>query len=57
MIASEPTARVVGTHGRWSEKKPRVSISTQPLNGRLNANQNSASAVSRVDFAVHSPPW
>ena len=46
MIASEPTASVVGTHGRWSEKNPRVSISTKPLNGRLNANQNSASAVS-----------
>ena len=32
-----------------------MSISTQPLNGRLNANQNSASAVSAVDSASHSP--
>ena len=55
MIASEPTASVVGAHGLCSEKNPRVSIRTKPLNGRLKANQNSASAVSSVDSASHSP--
>jgi hypothetical protein len=54
-MASDPTASVVGTHGRWSEKKARVSISTHPLSGRLKANQKSASAVNFVDSAVHSP--
>jgi hypothetical protein len=55
LTSSDQTASCVGSHGRWSEKKLRVSSSVMPENGSENANQNSASLTWRVDSASKSP--
>ena len=52
-----PTASAVGSHGRWSEKKVRVSSRFTPANGRLNENQKSAVETSSVECAPKSPRW
>ncbi len=57
LTASEPSASVVGSHGRWSEKNVRVRIRFQPENGSEIANTDSASVTRSVDSASNSPRW
>ena len=51
LISSVTPASAVGVHGLWRLKNVRVSSRLKPENGRLNENQNSASAVWLVDSA------
>jgi hypothetical protein len=54
-MTSVTPARAVGVQGDWSEKNVRVRRRFAPLKGRENENQNSASAVWSVDWALNSP--
>ena len=47
----------VGIHGRCTAKNVRVSSRLSPPNGRLNANQNSATDTRWVEWAPNCPRW
>jgi hypothetical protein len=57
LIVSVTPARAVGVQGFWRLKNVRVRRRLKPENGRLNENQNSASATCLVDSASNSPRW
>ena len=50
-------ARRVGIHGRCTAKNVRVSSRFSPPNGRLKANQNSATETMCVECGLNSPRW